>query len=109
MLIRFLLGIAVAWLVVLVTRTLSNRLLASTRRPPPRRVARPDRRQRALATLGLEDSASVQEIRRAYKRLAKKYHPDRVAHLGPELVKLTEEKFKEVKQAYDDLSGSGRT
>ncbi len=48
--------------------------------------------------LGVSRSASPDEIKKAYRRLAKKYHPD--AHPGD---KTAEEKFKEVSQAYDIL------
>lgn len=62
-------------------------------------------RKSALETLGLEEGASDREIRQAYRKLAQKYHPDRVAHLGPELVELTSEKFREVREAYEVLGG----
>ena len=38
--------------------------------------------------------AEVEEIRKAYRSLAIQNHPDRVANLGPEFVKVAEEKFK---------------
>ena len=50
-------------------------------------------------TLGIEKSASAAEIKKAYRRLAMKYHPDR--NTGD---KASEEKFKEVKEAYEVLS-----
>jgi molecular chaperone DnaJ len=50
-------------------------------------------------TLGLERSASTDEIRKAYRKLARKYHPD----LNPG-DKAAEEKFKKVQEAYDILS-----
>lgn len=49
--------------------------------------------------LGISKSANEREIKRAYKRLAMKYHPDR--NQGD---KTSETKFKEVKQAYEILS-----
>jgi molecular chaperone DnaJ len=49
--------------------------------------------------LGVPESSSDEEIKNAYKRLAKKYHPDK--HSGN---KVFEEKFKEVSQAYQTLS-----
>ncbi|MBL8211598.1 MAG: molecular chaperone DnaJ [Bryobacterales bacterium] len=50
-------------------------------------------------TLGLDRKASTDEIKKAYKRLARKYHPD----LNPG-DKAAEEKFKNVQEAYDILS-----
>jgi molecular chaperone DnaJ len=50
-------------------------------------------------TLGLERKASADEIRKAYRRLARKYHPD----LNPG-DKSAEDKFKKVQEAYDVLS-----
>ncbi|MBQ3085473.1 MAG: molecular chaperone DnaJ [Clostridia bacterium] len=49
--------------------------------------------------LGLEKNASDDEIKKAYRKLAKKYHPD----LNPD-DKAAEEKFKEVNEAYGILS-----
>lgn len=49
--------------------------------------------------LGLEKSATEREIKKAYKRLAMKYHPDRT-----EGDKTKEEQFKEVKEAYEILN-----
>lgn len=52
-------------------------------------------------TLGVKRDASVSEIKRAYRRLAKKYHPDR--NKGNK-EKEAEEKFKEISEAYHVLS-----
>lgn len=54
--------------------------------------------------LGLDKSASDEEIKKAYRRLASKYHPDKLNHLTPQEVVESEEKFKEVKEAYETLS-----
>ncbi len=35
-------------------------------------------------------------------------HPDKTAHLGPEFKTLSEEKFREIQQAYERLTGNGR-
>lgn len=54
-----------------------------------------------LATLGLGESATPDDIKSAYRRLAMRYHPDRVQ--GADATE-SEAKFKEVKEAYEYLS-----
>ncbi len=49
-------------------------------------------------TLGVNESASAEEIKKAYRRLARKYHPD--INKSPD----AEEKFKEINAAYEILS-----
>ncbi|GAB4267358.1 MAG: co-chaperone DjlA [Deferrisomatales bacterium] len=58
---------------------------------------------RDYEVLGLSPSASADEVRAAYRELAKKYHPDRVAHLGEEFRQLAHEKFIQVQEAYDRI------
>ena len=53
--------------------------------------------------LGVEPGASQDDIRRAYRRLAAQYHPDKVAHLGADLRQLAEQKFKAIQAAYEML------
>ena len=48
--------------------------------------------------------ASSEDIKSAYRRLAGKYHPDKVQHLGEEFQKLAEDRFKKIQQAYDELT-----
>ncbi len=50
--------------------------------------------------LGVEKKASATEIKKAYRRLAKKYHPD----MNKDDPKAAEEKFKEISEAYGVLS-----
>lgn len=54
--------------------------------------------------LGVDKNASQDEIKKAYRKLAKKYHPDNYAN-NP-LSELAEEKFKEINEAYEALCGS---
>ena len=49
--------------------------------------------------LGVSPSASDDEIKKAYRELTRKYHPD--ANVNNPLADLAEEKFKEVQEAYD--------
>ena len=53
------------------------------------------------AVLGLESGADMSEIKKSYRQLSMKYHPDKVAHLGDEFKKVAEEKMKEINAAYD--------
>ncbi len=55
------------------------------------------------SVLGLDRDASRDEIQKAYRELANKYHPDKVQHLGEEFRVLAEERFKEIRQAYVSL------
>ena len=51
--------------------------------------------------LGVSRNASIDEIKRAYKELSRKYHPD--SYVGNPLSSLAEEKFKQVQEAYDAI------
>lgn len=51
-------------------------------------------------TLGLKPTVDNSEIKRAYRQIASQYHPDKVSHLGPELIAFSEKKFKSINDAY---------
>ncbi|MBU0482238.1 MAG: DnaJ domain-containing protein [Proteobacteria bacterium] len=53
--------------------------------------------------LGLSPGASYEEIKKAYRQLSMRYHPDKVGHLGEEFRKVAEEKMKELNVAYNHL------
>lgn len=53
--------------------------------------------------LGIDPSATDDEVKKAYRKMAVKYHPDKVATLGEDVQKAAEEKFKAVAQAYDAI------
>lgn len=55
------------------------------------------------AILGLEPGADEDSIKKAYRKLSMKYHPDKVNHLGEEFRSVAEEKMKEINAAYDIL------
>jgi DnaJ like chaperone protein len=51
----------------------------------------------------VEPSATQDDIKTAYRKLANQYHPDKVAHLGTELQQLADQRFKEIQAAYEKL------
>lgn len=53
--------------------------------------------------LEITSDATNEEVKKAYRKMAVKYHPDKVATLGPDVQKAAEEKFKEVQQAYEAI------
>ncbi len=55
------------------------------------------------AVLNVPKNASQEEIKKAYRELANKYHPDKVLHLGDEFRELAEKRFKEIEEAYRTL------
>ncbi|WMI66543.1 TerB family tellurite resistance protein [Aestuariibaculum sp. YM273] len=57
----------------------------------------------AYKILEIDKSATNDDIKKAYRKMAKKYHPDRVIHLGEEHQKGAEEKFRQVQKAYEQL------
>ncbi len=54
--------------------------------------------------LGVPKNATQDEIKAAYRKLAKQYHPDK--YVGNPLADLAAEKFKEIGEAYETLSGN---
>ncbi len=53
------------------------------------------------SVLGVSPSASNEEVKKAYRELSRKYHPD--SYVDNPLASLAEEKFKEVQEAYDQI------
>ena len=53
--------------------------------------------------LGIEPSATDEEVKKAYRKMAIMYHPDKVATLGEDVQKAAEEKFKAISQAYEAI------
>jgi len=53
--------------------------------------------------LEIDPSASDQEIKKAYRSMAARFHPDKVQHLGPDFQKMAEEKFKAINEAYQQI------
>jgi DnaJ like chaperone protein len=53
--------------------------------------------------LEIEKTSTNNEVKKAYRKMVKKYHPDKLQHLGVEHVKGAEEKFKQVQKAYEQI------
>ncbi len=67
------------------------------RKPPP------DLHRPPHEVLGVAADASPEEIKAAFRKLANRYHPDRVSHLGEEFQQIAESRFKEIQAAYREL------
>ena len=57
----------------------------------------------AYKILEIDRTESDDEVKKAYRRMANKYHPDKVAYLGEDIRKAAGEKFRKVKEAYDKI------
>lgn len=57
----------------------------------------------AYKILEIERTATVTEIKAAYRTMAKKYHPDKLQHMDEAYRKGAEEKFNKVREAYEQL------
>ncbi|MEZ4755687.1 MAG: TerB family tellurite resistance protein [Flavobacteriales bacterium] len=57
----------------------------------------------AYQILEVPPDASDDDVKKAYRRMAMKYHPDKVAQLGDEVQKAATEKFKKVQEAYEQI------
>ena len=57
----------------------------------------------AYRILEIEASVDDDEVKKAYRKMANKYHPDKVAYLGEDIRKAAGEKFRKVKDAYDTI------
>ena len=57
----------------------------------------------AYAILEISRTATDDEVKSAYRRMAMKHHPDKVATLGPDVQKAAEEKFRKIQQAYETI------
>ncbi|MBO8130252.1 MAG: TerB family tellurite resistance protein [Candidatus Marinimicrobia bacterium] len=57
----------------------------------------------AYEILGVCPEDDIETIKKAYREMASKYHPDKVSHLGQEFQRLAEEKFKQINEAYQQI------
>jgi DnaJ like chaperone protein len=57
----------------------------------------------AYKILGVSRNDSAEEIKKAYRKLATEYHPDKVSYLGEDFRKDAEEKFQKINEAYEKI------
>ena len=59
--------------------------------------------RKAYELIGVAENATMDEIKKAYRKLAKIHHPDKVSHLGEEHQNIAKEKFQIIVDAYDTI------
>jgi DnaJ like chaperone protein len=57
----------------------------------------------AYEVLEITTGAKDEEVKKAYREMAKKHHPDKVAHLGEDIKKSATEKFQKISAAYEEI------
>ncbi|MFT5820311.1 MAG: DnaJ like chaperone protein [Crocinitomix sp.] len=68
----------------------------------------PSKLAKAYIILEIDDTASDDTIKKAYRKLAKLHHPDRVVHLGPQFQKNAKTKFQKIAAAYEMIKQKRR-
>jgi len=57
----------------------------------------------AYKVLEIEKSVTDSEVKKAYRKMVKKHHPDKLQHLGEEHLQGAEEKFRQIQKAYESI------
>lgn len=62
----------------------------------------------SYSMLEIEENATDEEVKKAFRRMATKFHPDKVSALGEAHVKAAEEKFKNIQEAFEKIKKARR-
>lgn len=62
-----------------------------------------DQKKRWYSILGVSENSSDEEVKRAYRELVKKTHPDKLRNMPENVVKDAENRFKEINEAYNNI------
>ena len=87
-------------------------MLNARRSGGPYRQGQPGKRRlpigQAYASLGIEESASDAEVKRAYRRLVRQYHPDKLVSQGlpEEMMEKAKDRVREINGAYEQIKQS---
>lgn len=57
----------------------------------------------AYKILEIDPTASDDEVKKAYRKMAVKYHPDKVSHLGEDVQRSAKEKFQKLSESYEQI------
>jgi DnaJ like chaperone protein len=57
----------------------------------------------AYKVLEITADANDEEVKKAYRRMATKYHPDKVSHLGHDVQEAAKRKFQDLQAAYEKI------
>ena len=76
--------------------------LPANDQPPPDKKTRQRKPPAWWRVLGVAQDASTEEIKRAYRDLIVRSHPDKVTHLSPQLRKVAEREAKKLNAAYEE-------
>lgn len=107
-LIHFLFGIAkadghVSSEEVVVIKTIAGYLFVSNNDFDSIKAMFIDDTESYYKILEISKSSTPDEVKKAYRKMARKYHPDRVQHLGEEHMAGAKEKFQKVQEAYEKI------
>jgi DnaJ like chaperone protein len=100
-------GVAGFWLVSFFMEAFASRADGANEKPESfaeerSRAGDAQRREPMwFEVLGVLPTASVDEIKSAYRELARQYHPDRVDGFGKEFREIAERRMKQLNAAYD--------